>query len=448
MKQFTLSIEFGASESKYFDNAVELVQSLGGGSPRKDGVYQLTHVLEPGANLAKIKKLFRLVRDWKSTELKLNNRTVQADRVSEIIAAVQRLRKPNVPSDWKTTVDWKAWGKPLGLNREKYRDQQALKRALSHNHIQGEFHPIDFTLSYERLPSASKNELVVRAEDFVVGTIPTRYISEAVSSIKILDLPPFRVPGVIRSNNAGQFNFFIWRKKLLDPGVSLWGESSEREEAVISASTREPQTGDIFITLTIRPFGELRFAQGNVSPGWIENRAWMHWEAPVNIVAGAQYYVEDLQKLLGPPRLGGHFIPTPVQFLREPTNEYDPNAIVIRVNDTRLGYVPRERARHIAPILDRERMSEFHLAGVLRGDHPQVGCEVWISRRLTRAPDLANAIHIEEQEKTLWPPPAGEAGHFVPLRKLEPQKDAAGEKEAARKGCLSRVLGWFRISRV
>ena len=327
------------------------------------------------------------------------------------------------------------------MDREKYRDQDALRKVVGPDYVPGEFHPIEFTLSYERLPNSDKNELVVRAESQVVGTIPTRYISQAVSSIKLLGLPPFRVPGVIRSNSSGLFNFFIWRKKLLDPGVSLWCNYAEHEDAVVAPNTRERAAGDIVVTVTLKPFGKLSLADSNVPPDWIESRAWEQWEAPVDIVAGAMFYLDDLEKLLGSPRLGGYFVPTPVQFLREPTNEHDANAITIRVHGTRLGYVSRHKAERIAPFLDRHGISSFLLAGVLRGDPPVVGCEIWIERRITRAPDLSKAIHIEEHEKADWPPRPGEAGHFRLSRQVGAETKST-EDDTSSKGCLT---GFFRL---
>ena len=111
------------------------------------------------------------------------------------------------------------------------------------------------------------------------------------------------------------------------------------------------------------------------------------------------------------------------------------------MHGTRLGYVSRHKAERIAPFLDRHGISSFLLAGVLRGDPPVVGCEIWIERRITRAPDLSKAIHIEEHEKADWPPRPGEAGHFRLSRQVGAETKST-EDDTSSKGCLT---GFFRL---
>lgn len=43
---------------------------------------------------------------------------------------------------------------------------------------------------------------------------------------------------------------------------------------------------------------------------------------------------------------------TPISLVREPENEYDPNAIVVMAGDEQVGYVGREENVMLAPLMD------------------------------------------------------------------------------------------------
>jgi hypothetical protein len=48
--------------------------------------------------------------------------------------------------------------------------------------------------------------------------------------------------------------------------------------------------------------------------------------------------------------------------VREPDNEHDPNAISVQVGGKFMGYIPKETAQHLAPMMDagRKFIAYFH----------------------------------------------------------------------------------------
>ena len=357
MKNLTIVISFGNSTSKFFDDATRLVKQLDGNGPDDEGRYTMSSVLEPGSKLEMVVELFSLVNRWKSTDFRVNGRASKRQRVSELLESASLVEPPNVPANWTTEVDWRAWGKPFGLNREKYRDQQMLQEVVGPGYEPGFYYPVAFVISYEKLPSSTKHELVVRAKERVVGTIPTRYTSGTVAAIKSLELGPYRVPGVIRSGPDGVLNFYIWPGKLLDSGVSLWNFDSSSENAVVGPDYCNKPDEDVVLTYRLSPEGRLTIADCNVSNDWKDTSAWQGWERPADIIAGAMYYTENLENLMGPSRLGGYFTPVDVEFRRDPLNQHDQYAIEIKVHEKLLGYVSRHQAARISPYLDKKGMS-------------------------------------------------------------------------------------------
>lgn len=62
-------------------------------------------------------------------------------------------------------------------------------------------------------------------------------------------------------------------------------------------------------------------------------------------VAGAQYHVDAALIATIPP--GARLVP-----VREPSNDWDPDAVRLYFGRTFVGYVPAERARHVRRLLD------------------------------------------------------------------------------------------------
>jgi hypothetical protein len=144
----------------------------------------------------------------------------------------------------------------------------------------------------------------------------------------------------------------------------------------------------------------------NVPGDWGSTEQWYEWEAPRNLVAGESYRQKDLRRLarLKKLRPGGVLVPVEVCFVREPDNEHDRNAFRAEMDGQLIGYLRREAAKQIAPVLDRARCARFTVAGVLRGgsvETPSVGCHVWLTRRTTPGPAISLA---DDAWIAPWPP--------------------------------------------
>ncbi len=138
-------------------------------------------------------------------------------------------------------------------------------------------------------------------------------------------------------------------------------------------------------------FSRRRLPGPNVPADWIERRLWLDWEPPRNAVAGEASNLGALVGLAGPTCEDGYCFPRPVLFVREPTNPYDGNAFRAEVDGQPVGYLRRQIAEEIAAPCDRARCSSFTVAGLVRGGStrtPNLGCHVWLSRRLTPGPHV------------------------------------------------------------
>ena len=68
-------------------------------------------------------------------------------------------------------------------------------------------------------------------------------------------------------------------------------------------------------------------------------------------IAGS-YYVDDIDKLLDEMKIGAK-----LRFVREPDNQYDELAILVKdQNDNKLGYVPREKNPVLARLMDAGKL--------------------------------------------------------------------------------------------
>ncbi len=145
----------------------------------------------------------------------------------------------------------------------------------------------------------------------------------------------------------------------------------------------------------------------NTGPEWISSGAWREWEEPRDAVAGESHYMPALLSICGMRHPGGDGVckPVNVTFVREPTNRYDSNAFMATVDQRLIGYLRRQIASAIAPKCDREGCVTFTLCGFLRGGADgaeNIGCHVWVERRLTAAPDFG----LGRQDWAVsWPPP-------------------------------------------
>ncbi len=157
------------------------------------------------------------------------------------------------------------------------------------------------------------------------------------------------------------------------------------------------------------PWSKPNLADPNVPADWIEQRAWLAWEAPRNLVAGEASYLAALARIAGQPCDEGYCFPTPVMFIREPTNAYDGNALRAEVGGELVGYLRRALAANLAGPLDQVRCSSFGVAGLIRGGSttaPNLGCHVWIDRRVTPGPKIE--LDMDDEWSVAWPPHGGE----------------------------------------
>lgn len=137
---------------------------------------------------------------------------------------------------------------------------------------------------------------------------------------------------------------------------------------------------------------------------WIERHLWLEWESPRNLVAGEASYTTALAKITGEPCESGYCLPKPVVLIREPENGHDPNAIRAEVEGACVGYLRRALAEQLAAPLDGVGCRAFSVAGLLRGGSRRarnVGCHVWLERRLSPGP----SITFDDREwEVSWPP--------------------------------------------
>ena len=153
----------------------------------------------------------------------------------------------------------------------------------------------------------------------------------------------------------------------------------------------------------------------NVPADWVERGLWLDWEAPRNAVAGEASNTLALSALAGPTCEDGYCFPRPVVFVREPTNPYDGNALRAEVDGQMVGYLRRQIAEVVAPPCDRAGLSTFAVAGLLRGGStsaPNLGCHVWLSRRLSPGPRMITLR--DESWEVPWPPTARERSLLSP----------------------------------
>lgn len=163
-----------------------------------------------------------------------------------------------------------------------------------------------------------------------------------------------------------------------------------------------------------------RFRKGGLSkPNTPQDPAdrsvWLGWGAPVNVVVGEDHYQDTFKQILGEPREEGYLQLVPVSFVREPENQYDPNALKAQLGDYLVGYLRREQAEDASTALDTAGVSEFMVAGLVRGGdttyefREDFSILVWPNRLMTKGP----VIDVDPERDTWatvrgWPPFAKE----------------------------------------
>lgn len=130
----------------------------------------------------------------------------------------------------------------------------------------------------------------------------------------------------------------------------------------------------------------------NTPSDWIARGLWRDWEPPTNSVRGESDYSEAFLKIPGvdPRLLDERYVPVPVEFVREPENRHDRFACQAMISGQIIGYLSRECASQLAPIVDTARTDRWTVAGVVVGGlkgAPNFGVHVWLGHRLTVGPE-------------------------------------------------------------
>lgn len=129
----------------------------------------------------------------------------------------------------------------------------------------------------------------------------------------------------------------------------------------------------------------------------------LEWECPRNVVSEGHYQA-GLARLCGPVCKEGYLVPIEVLLRRDPGNRYDPNAVRAYVAGEHVGYLRDEVAAQTAESCDRAGISEWVVAGLIRGgsrrdDH--FGVHLWMSRLIEPGPLVELA---PDQWEVSWPP--------------------------------------------
>jgi HIRAN domain. len=185
----------------------------------------------------------------------------------------------------------------------------------------------------------------------------------------------------------------------------LRGERSPAQAPLAPVPPSPPPTP----AATPEPVREVRqrLLKPNVPPDWIERDLWRTWARPYSAVSGESFYAEELGALTGPPRPKGYLVPVGVTLCREPENPYGSNAIRVEIGGAHVGYIAKEQAEGMAPLMDGLECSECQIAGIVRGgstEHPNVGVMLWGTRRLSDAPSFS----FKMRGVPRWPPDADE----------------------------------------
>jgi hypothetical protein len=151
----------------------------------------------------------------------------------------------------------------------------------------------------------------------------------------------------------------------------------------------------------------------NTSMNPVDRSEWVHWGEPVNVVVGEDYCQDTFVELFGEPRDEGYLQLVPVTFVREPDNEYDTSALRAQLGEYLVGYLRREQAEVAAAALDAAGVTEFTVAGLVRGGDRRwnsgvFSVQIWPDRLMTRGPVVDVDTTRDKWAKVRWPPFAKE----------------------------------------
>ena len=149
-------------------------------------------------------------------------------------------------------------------------------------------------------------------------------------------------------------------------------------------------------------FRRAQATPANTPAGW-ESGAWLGWEPPRNVVREG-HHQHALAKLCGAVCSEGYLVPVQVVLRRDPGNHHDPNAVGAFVAGEHVGHLRAEVAAQIAGACDRAGISEWVVAGLIRGGSTRAehfGVHLWMSRLIEPGPLVEFAPDLLEVS---WPP--------------------------------------------
>lgn len=104
---------------------------------------------------------------------------------------------------------------------------------------------------------------------------------------------------------------------------------------------------------------------------------WRSGSHPMPVV-GESHCQTALQEICGPHNRHGHDKTFAAAIEREPSNPYDPNAVVVRVLGRKVGYLPRPQAERVSQQMDSVGISmadcEARIRGGWRTNQHDEGC--------------------------------------------------------------------------
>jgi hypothetical protein len=101
-------------------------------------------------------------------------------------------------------------------------------------------------------------------------------------------------------------------------------------------------------------------------------------------IAGLSFHAANLKAIIGHTERSGSGWTLTATLVREPANEYDPNAIAVWVGDRQIGHINRDDAADLAPLIDRVEAAGWrascscHLWG---GRDDVFGGDVWLASK-------------------------------------------------------------------
>lgn len=84
-------------------------------------------------------------------------------------------------------------------------------------------------------------------------------------------------------------------------------------------------------------------------------------------VVGERHYLSTFESIFGRRDDDGVDIEIIAALVREPRNAHDANAVRVEIQGRKIGYIPRDDAERLAPMLDGFRSARVHCRARVRG---------------------------------------------------------------------------------